>query len=103
VGTAALCRTCRTLFCGISEESHVTSAFDGGCYLALMEGTSACYSSGEDFRALCHTAAKAGDVFIINVLNTIGAELTNFFAGFTVSSVVSFHCHVSHLLWYNLD
>jgi hypothetical protein len=71
----------------------VAGAFYCGCNLTLMESTGAGYAAGKDFGALGHTTTKTGSILIIDVLNTIGAELADFFPGFAVTSVVTIHCH----------
>jgi hypothetical protein len=62
-----------------------------------MVSAGAGYAAGEDFSALRHTAAEAGDIFIVHVLNAVNAELADFFTGFAVSSVVTIHSHGYHL------
>jgi hypothetical protein len=81
------------LFRNVCEERHVACAFDCSCYLTLMESAGTCNAAGKDFGALGHTPTKTRCVLIIDVLNTVGAELADFFTGFAVASVVTIHCH----------
>jgi hypothetical protein len=76
----------------------MSCTFDGVCNLTLMVSAGAGNAAGEDFSALCHTAAETGSIFIVHVLNAVSAELADFFTGFAVSSVVTIHSHGYHLL-----
>jgi hypothetical protein len=75
----------------------VARALDSVRNLALMECASTGDTARQNLRALGHATSEAGNILIINVLNTVGAELANLFAGFAISSVVTIHCHKYHL------
>jgi hypothetical protein len=69
-----------------------------------MESTGAGDTAGENFSTFGHATAESGNIFVVNKLYAVGTELADFFTGFAVSAVVTFHCQGNHLLIvFNID
>ena len=79
------------LFTGVWQKSHNPGPFNSGSQLALVMGTVSGDSPGKNFASLSNIASQAWNLFIIYVLDFVGAEvaLTSLFAAFLFNHQLS--------------
>ena len=76
----------------------MSCALDCDGQLTLMASTGAGYTAGDDLSAVGEISSQAGDVLIIDLMNFIYAEGTNFLSAFSAArSVVAVIFLESHI------
>lgn len=63
----------------------MSCALDRDGQLTLMTGTGAGYTAGDDLSAVGEISSQTGDVLIINIMDFIYAEGTNFLSAFSAA------------------
>ena len=76
----------------------MSCALDRNSQLALMTGAGAGYTAGDNLSAVREISSQAGDVLVINLMNFIYAEGTDFLSAFSAArpsvAIVSFKSHI---------
>ena len=79
---AALCMPVKSV-AHVGQQRNMARTLDGDGQLTLMESAGTGNAAGNDLRALGNVLAQAGDVFIVNVVDTVHAEAANLLAAST--------------------
>lgn len=64
----------------------MSCTLDRNGQLTLMAGAGAGYTAGDDLSAVREISSQAGDVLIINIMDFIYAEGTNFLSAFSAAA-----------------
>ena len=79
----------------VGEKSQMSGALDRNGQLPLMTGAGAGHSAGNDFCSLAQVSSQAGNIFVVDILNAVNAELAYFFSALSgatsFASFSSFH------------
>ena len=95
VNRAALCMPVKSV-AHVGQQRNMARTLDGDGQLTLMESAGTGNAAGNDLRALGNVLAQAGDVFIVNVVDTVHAEAANLLAASTGAATT---VHAEHMLY----
>ena len=80
------------LVAGVGQQSQMAGALDGNRQLPLMAGAGASDTAGNNLCSLADVSSQAGYILVVDLLNAIHAEGTNFFSAFSAAaSIISLH------------